>query len=547
MLKTIAIYLPQFHEVKENNRWWGEGFTDWVTVKNARPLYQGHREPRVPLEGNYYDLSDHDVMQWQAELASRYGVSGFCFYHYWFKDGRRILEKPAENLLAWTDIHMPFCFSWANQTWARTWTNVPNMNTWTGACYEKKGQDEGILLRQSYGGKKEWKEHFEYLLPFFKDSRYIQYDGKPVFLIHKPEYMYCLDNMMEYWKELAVLNGLKGICVITVRSNSCNYSQADYWLLQEYDYSFMPRERVYQNGVWTIRYRDAWENILERAYGESDENTFFGAFTDSDDTPRRGSQGVSVADASPQAFEEYYKKLARLAKQRGRGLIFINAWNEWGEGAYMEPDELWGYGYLEAVKKVMDELNRPEESRTLPEGNGMLPEESGLLPKESRMLPEGSELSPKESRILPEENHGVPAKEHGRYLLPSRLRDEKLRIHYGLLSRWMTNNEKGRRIALVLSSLHIHTIAIYGMGDLGRHLAGELETGPIQVAFGFDKKSEFLKMEDPGMYIRERYPDLDAVIVTPVVEYKEIRTWLGTFFDVPVISLEELIAECEIL
>ena len=111
----------------------------------------------------------------------------------------------------------------------------------------------------------------------------------------------------------------------------------------------------------------------------------------------------------------------------------------------------------------------------------------------------------------------------------------------------MTNNEKGRRIALVLSSLHIHTIAIYGMGDLGRHLAGELETGPIQVAFGFDKKSEFLKMEDPGMYIRERYPDLDAVIVTPVVEYKEIRTWLGTFFDVPVISLEELIAECEIL
>ena len=195
-MKTIAIYLPQFHEVEENNQWWGKGFTDWITVKNAQPLCAGHRQPRVPLGQNYYDLSNHDVMQWQAKLAKRYHISGFCFYHYWFKDGRKILEKPAENLLEWMDIDMPFCFSWANQTWARTWTNIQNSNAWTGSDYEKSDEEEGILLRQSYGGKKEWKEHFEYLLPFFKDDRYIQYDKKPIFLIYKPEYMYCLDNMM---------------------------------------------------------------------------------------------------------------------------------------------------------------------------------------------------------------------------------------------------------------------------------------------------------------------------------------------------------------
>lgn len=166
MPKTIAIYLPQFHEVEENNRWWGQGFTDWVTVKNALSLFQGHRQPRVPLDQNYYDLLQHDTMKHQAEMAAKYKVSGFCFYHYWFKDGRRILEKPAENLLRWTDIDMPFCFSWANQTWARTWTNVSNSNAWIDVDFENRESGDDILLRQSYGGKKDWKEHFEYLLPF---------------------------------------------------------------------------------------------------------------------------------------------------------------------------------------------------------------------------------------------------------------------------------------------------------------------------------------------------------------------------------------------
>jgi len=510
MLKTIAIYLPQFHEVEENNQWWGSGFTDWVTVKNARPLCAGHRQPRVPLEQNYYDLLNHDVMQWQAELARKYKISGFCFYHYYFKNGKKILEKPAENLLRWTDIDMPFCFSWANQTWARTWTNIQNINTWTGSDYEKSNKEDGILLRQSYGGKKEWKEHFEYLLPFFKDSRYIQYDGKPVFLIYKPEYMYCLDNMMEYWKELAVKNGLNGICVITVRSNCKNWSQADYWLMQEFDYSFMPRQNRKKDEALQMGYKDAWEDILKRAYIEGDENVFYGGFIDLDYTPRRGNRGVFIQDASPTIFETYYKKLAELAAVKNRGMIFVNAWNEWGEGAYLEPDEDFGYGYLEAVKRVMDYIDQTDTS---------------LLQLDAKYMKlSGSELSCVDAALY-------------------RKKDK----YYQLLNKWLVNKENNKKIEQVLVSLQIKNIAIYGMGDLGKHLIKELENSMVNVQLCFDKRAEFLNLYDSQKYINDNYEDIDAVIVTPFLEYRDIRMFLKKFFDIPIMSIEELISECEIL
>lgn len=509
-MKTIAIYLPQFHQVEENNKWWGNGFTDWVTVRNAKSLYEGHRQPRVPLDQNYYDLLNYDVMQWQAGLAKKYHVDGFCFYHYWFQKGRRILEKPAENLLQWTDIDMPFCFSWANQTWARTWTNIRNSNAWNSAGFEKGREEDGILLRQSYGGKKEWEEHFRYLLPFFQDSRYIQYDGKPVFLIYKPEYMYCLDNMMEYWKELAVQSGLKGLCIITVRSNCNLWNEADYWLMQEFDYSYMPEERIYRNGVWTIPYEDAWKNVLERARTEADEKAFLGGFIDVDDTPRRGGHGVSIGDASPAVFEKYFAKIAALAAANKKELIFVNAWNEWGEGAYMEPDEDFQYGYLEAIKRVMDHAD--EKERSVLDINDC---ESTVADKGA-----GKEL-----------DQGYT----------------KIKKYYQLLSQWLHNLQHNKKMEQVLAGLHINSIAIYGMGDFGRHLVTELADSSIAVNLCFDKRAEFLQMENAAEYIRNTYPCLDAVIVTPILEYKEIRLYLKKFFDIPIMSLEELIAEAEIL
>ena len=174
-MKTIAMFLPQFHRVKENDEWWGEGYTDWMAVKNAQKLFDEHYQPREPLQENYYDLLDKKTFEWQAGLMHKYDIDGLCFYHYYFKDGKKILEKPAENLLQWKDVDMPFCFCWDNTPWARTWSTIGEKAIWSDK-YEKKYDQEGngILLEQSYGGEKEWREHFQYLLPFFKDNRYLK-------------------------------------------------------------------------------------------------------------------------------------------------------------------------------------------------------------------------------------------------------------------------------------------------------------------------------------------------------------------------------------
>ena len=156
MIKIISMYLPQFHRVKENDEWWGEGFTEWTAAKQAHPLFENHYQPHIPLNQNYYDLLDKKTMQWQADLMKKYGIDGQCIYHYWFKNGRQILERPAENLLHWTDIDMPFFFCWANESWARTWSHLRNRTPWSTELEPKqKAGDNGVLLEQQYGEEKE--------------------------------------------------------------------------------------------------------------------------------------------------------------------------------------------------------------------------------------------------------------------------------------------------------------------------------------------------------------------------------------------------------
>ena len=160
-MKIIAFYLPQFHNIPENDEWWGDGFTEWTNVKKAKPLYEGHMQPRVPLGGNYYNLLDDNVKIWQADLAKKYGVYGFCYYHYWF-NGKMLLEKPMEQMLANKEVDIPFCICWANEPWTKAWV----------------GDERKLLIAQEYGQEEEWKQHFMYLLPFFKDERYITKNGK---------------------------------------------------------------------------------------------------------------------------------------------------------------------------------------------------------------------------------------------------------------------------------------------------------------------------------------------------------------------------------
>ena len=161
-MRWFAFYLPQFHETKENNEWWGKGFTEWTHVNGAKSLYKGHRQPIAPLDKNYYDLMNKESVEWQTSLMHQYGVDGLVYYHYYFR-GQKLLEKPAENLLKWTDIDQPFFFCWANHTWYQAINGV------------KK-----VLREQTYGTQEDWDDHFQYLLPFFRDDRYEKIDNKPV-------------------------------------------------------------------------------------------------------------------------------------------------------------------------------------------------------------------------------------------------------------------------------------------------------------------------------------------------------------------------------
>lgn len=193
-MKIISFYLPQFHTFPENDRWWGKGFTEWTSVKSAKSLYRGHIQPRIPLNHNYYDLTDPETVRWQSALAKKYGIYGFCYYHYWF-DGKMLMNKPMELMLQDQNIDLPFCICWANENWTRAWA--------------KKSKE--VLIAQTYGNKEDWKDHFYYLLPFLKDHRYIRIDEKPVIVIYRPELIPTLQEMLEFWQEMAVKAELPGL------------------------------------------------------------------------------------------------------------------------------------------------------------------------------------------------------------------------------------------------------------------------------------------------------------------------------------------------
>ncbi|KKX43459.1 glycosyl transferase (plasmid) [Lactiplantibacillus plantarum] len=368
MAKVIAFYLPQYHNIPENDEWWGNGFTEWTNVKKAKPLYEGHEQPRVPKNNKYYNLLDDDVKIWQAKLAKDNGIYGFCYYHYWF-DGHMLLEQPMEQMLTNKAVDIPFCISWANEPWTKAWVG-----------------ETKTLIPQRYGDKKEWKEHFDYLLPFFQDSRYITDDeGKPIFVIYRPEIVTVLNEMLDYWELLAKQNGLPGI--------SFAYQQLNFDLIDghddsrfKYDIEFQPAYSFYNmtknkfsalrhvkrvladfsekhfgldirqlgrgtklSGFNFVSYDAAWENILSAH--PINKKAVPGAFVDWDNTPRHGERGRVYKGATPQKFEAYFERLLKKSKEEySSDFIFIDAWNEWAEGAYLEPDERFGTGFLEAIK-----------------------------------------------------------------------------------------------------------------------------------------------------------------------------------------------------
>ena len=349
-MKLIAFYLPQFHEIPENNDAWGNGFTEWTNVKKARSLYLGHYQPRVPLHNKYYNLLDVRTMEWQDRLARKAGIYGFCFYHYWFQ-GRMVLEKPVENWLKNNKIRTHFCFAWANEPWTKTWHGA--------------GGNKEVLLPQTYGGQQEWKEHYEYFHKFFMDTRYIKVQNKPMLLIYKLKNIPHFNKMISFWNECARNDGFHGIYIVSmnvdheyiegVKSVSASVdfepNRTKYKLLLENTTEAKPKEKSI---IWnryamrTLNYDVINRKMLNIPHKKEYFRT---AFIGYDDTPRRNLQGLITDGQSPRKFEKYLKKTIQLSKQEGNEFVFINAWNEWGEGNYLEPDMRYHYTYLNAVRK----------------------------------------------------------------------------------------------------------------------------------------------------------------------------------------------------
>lgn len=364
--RIIANYLPQYHEIPENNKWWGEGFTDWVCVKAAKPLYEGHDQPRIPLDGNYYNLDNAESIRWQAEIAKKYGIYGFGFYHYWFSSEQQLLQKPAELLLADKTIDINFMFIWDNLTWKRTWSKLNRGNDWA-PNYDVKQTDEGkenngILAELKYGTKEDWKIHYDYLLPFFKDERYIKVCNRPVFSVFQPRNdIETIKRMTDYWSELAVNDGFDGITFLSKDSvwperlekkmKYAPFAPTNISTFLQYklrDYITKKRGAV---GFFT--YDECWNNILKDAV-KAKEDTYLCGFVSYDDTPRRGEKARIIKGSTPEKFKKYFKELMDISSEQGKEFVFLMAWNEWGEGAYLEPDEKYKYAYLEAVKEVVN-------------------------------------------------------------------------------------------------------------------------------------------------------------------------------------------------
>lgn len=374
-MKPIAIYFPQFHAIPENNKWWGEGFTDWTKVKEGYPLFEGHHQPRIPA-GGYYDLTNKEVIAQQIAMAKRHGIYGFTIYHYWF-DGKQLLETPKELILNNKDLDIPFCLTWANETWARRW----------------EGKDSEILIEQTYEPTREkWKEHFDYVKAYLTDERAIKIDGKPVFQIYRPHLVTQVKEMLSYWRELAREEGIGELYFMAVKSfdfpnnsildafdgvllfnpheavNSREYRGLQVLLenlLRHCPESWVEKMRAFRSKARTKHlthpYRKVFDVVLKRNFQYKDKDTFKMAFLEWDNTARYKEKATIYHGCTPVVFEECFTNLMKQESAKHgeeKQFVFINAWNEWAEGTYLEPDTDNGYAYLEALQRAVNAVNQ---------------------------------------------------------------------------------------------------------------------------------------------------------------------------------------------
>lgn len=359
--EVIAFYLPQYHEVEENNQWFGKGFTEWTNVRKAKPLFEGHYQPVVPGELGYYDLMNPEVRKRQSVLAHEAGVSAFCYYHYWFGHGKQLLEKPLEEVVRLGEPDMPFCLCWANHRWLK--------KTWNA---ETSMLDQVPLLDIDYGDEADWRLHFDTLLPMFQDPRYYKIDGRPVFVLYRIQDIPDVDRFKACWDQW-LPSGFYWLNYIDDEAklkdpiqNSC---EAKILMLKDNMTSiginniFLRKLSRYLRGLisqWTHRsmnifsYEKNRHKLVSPLFAR--EDVIPTLIPNWDNTARRQEGATVLHGACPEQFYLHCKETFAFLKNKKNKVVFLKSWNEWGEGNYMEPDNRYGRGWMEALRKALDEF-----------------------------------------------------------------------------------------------------------------------------------------------------------------------------------------------
>lgn len=353
--RVIAFYLPQYHPIPENDEWWGKGFTEWTNVGKARPLFKGHYQPRVPADLGYYDLRVPETRKAQADMAREYGVEGFCYWHYWFGNGKRLIERPFDEVLASGEPDFPFCLAWANETWKGFAHGMTNRN---------------VLIEQLYPGVEDYTAHFYEVLTAFKDKRYITVDGMPLFMIYRPFGDPEVALFIETWRKLALENGLDGIYFVGQTSNP---EEIEILIKNGFDsvnlirfFNFISKISIYKRVLAKLclkllqlphRVYD-YKNIYKSFTGHEDklEYVFPSILPNWDHSPRSSKEGVILENSTPDFFEKHVQMVLNNIRDKKveNKIVFLKSWNEWAEGNYMEPDIKYGLNYLQVLKKVVE-------------------------------------------------------------------------------------------------------------------------------------------------------------------------------------------------